>query len=227
MFPFGSTFQQLYCGDECPLDINRHARQPVDSGLRYSSIRQPPLYPESIYDTDDSSDESIESQPTRRVSFSDVDDEYSSSDRSITLQPTNHKFRYKPIVQEPPFNKRRVVYSYIPSRRSRSSCLIYRYQIRDALISRARLAIPTREVRTYRIRSGRRIGQIIVRQTDVRIGRGVIDAIHGLIYSSPCSGRYASRLIDTIIKLWSYRPTTIRIEHVYEAKRIIALHDTD
>lgn len=139
---------------------------------------------------------------------------YCERDDTSLVATSHEEHSSNESIPQVPSNKR-IIYNYVRTKRKKPCCLIYRYQIHNALVEKARMIIPTQFKR----------GKF--RQTDIRIGHGVIDAIHGLIYSSPCSSRYANRLMDIIIELWSYKPTTIRVDHVYEAERIIKHMITD
>lgn len=108
-----------------------------------------------------------------------------------------------------------------------SGCLLFKKHIRDLLVTKARGAAPVKGVRSHmKTRNSNNPGEVVQRRTDVRIGKGVIDAIHDLVLTH-CDSRFASAVLDATVEAWAstfnatnsrkvHGRSTIRMAH-YEA----------
>lgn len=84
-----------------------------------------------------------------------------------------------------------------------SGCLIRLGDVRNELVVRARKAAPVRSVRTHTVQKGDKAGTTFSRRTDVRIGKGVIDGISGLVKNGHCSGAQAMRVLNSTVSHWA------------------------
>jgi hypothetical protein len=87
--------------------------------------------------------------------------------------------------------------------RPESGCLLYKKDIRDLLVTKARGAAPVKAVISHtKTERSRDPGAIVTRRADVRIGKGVIDAIHDLVLTS-CDGKFAVAVLDSTVGAWA------------------------
>lgn len=105
-----------------------------------------------------------------------------------------------------------------------SHCLMTKKAIREALITKARGSAEVRGQKSHTLGpKSKAPGAVVTRNTDVRIGKGVIDAIHKKVLQG-CSGVVAHAILDAAVTAWAATFNATKSRKVHGRSTIKLVH---